>query len=212
MSHVRSHTEFDEAWFLFIYDSRVFPEFIRKFIVYIFIVRPFANVGVCRAILSKLFSLSYFLICFSKFLTGPLSGRSIWDYYVKYYQSHQTLLCIWIMLCPRLRVIKKCYWLALLWMVENYRYDWFKVKKQTKNKLVLLWEIYLWKVLASTFWLCRDLGARFHHLHSTSIYALITSYAYYYGLPFWITHCYYFITKRFNFVPLCTYYMFMLDK
>ena len=33
--------------------------------------------GVCVAILSKLFILSHFLICFSRNLTGPLSGVSI---------------------------------------------------------------------------------------------------------------------------------------
>ena len=33
--------------------------------------------GVCVAIVSKLFILSYFFICFSRNLTGPLSGVSI---------------------------------------------------------------------------------------------------------------------------------------
>ena len=35
--------------------------------------------GVCMAMISKLFSLSNFLICFSRTLTGPLSGTSIMD-------------------------------------------------------------------------------------------------------------------------------------
>ena len=35
--------------------------------------------GVCMAIGSKLFILSYFLICFSKNLMGPLSGVSIME-------------------------------------------------------------------------------------------------------------------------------------
>ena len=32
--------------------------------------------GVCMAMISRLFSLSYFLICFSRVRTGPLSGTS----------------------------------------------------------------------------------------------------------------------------------------
>ena len=39
----------------------------------------FQILGVCVAIVSKLFVLSYFLICFSKNLTGPLSGVSIME-------------------------------------------------------------------------------------------------------------------------------------
>ena len=39
----------------------------------------FQMLGVCVAIFSKLFALSYFLICFSRNLTGPLSGVSIMD-------------------------------------------------------------------------------------------------------------------------------------
>ena len=33
--------------------------------------------GICVAMIAKLFSLSYFIICFSKNLIGPLSGTSI---------------------------------------------------------------------------------------------------------------------------------------
>ena len=33
--------------------------------------------GVCVAIFSRLFSLSYFMICFSRNRTGPLSGTSV---------------------------------------------------------------------------------------------------------------------------------------
>ena len=33
--------------------------------------------GVCVVMIARLFSLSYFLICFSRNLTGPLSGTSV---------------------------------------------------------------------------------------------------------------------------------------
>ena len=79
LAHVCSGAEFNKAYFCLSVIVGLFQNSLESSFSMSSLFVHIHILGVCMAIGSKLFILSYFLICFSKNLMGPLSGVSIME-------------------------------------------------------------------------------------------------------------------------------------